>query len=280
MGDTLMVHANMDESSSEPVPDGEKPTQTLEGAAAPDATGTPDPAAPAAPADPARPDWLPEKFESPEAMAKAYAELETKQGTQDPKAPNDALKLGTPEEPETPEGTPPAGGQIMTEARNEFFDTGGLTQETMDGLAKAGYPREVVEQYIAGQKALHDQQVSQAHAVTGGPEGYQKMALWATQNLSQAEVDAFDQVMVEGAPETAQMVLAGMWAKYQAAGGVAPGDSVEPTSTLQARPTTAGTVRPYGSMAELVADQMKPEYDKDPSFQAKVMERIKVSPEL
>jgi len=168
----------------------------------------------------------------------------------------------------------------MTKARDEFFDSGALTQATMDGLAQAGYPREVVEQYIAGQKALHDQQVAQAHAVTGGPEGYQKMALWATQNLSQAEVDAFDQVMVEGAPATAQMVLAGMWAKYQAAGGVAPGESVDPARPLQARPTTTGAVRPYTSMAELVADQMKPEYNTDPSFQAKVMERIKASPDL
>ena len=82
------------------------------------------------PAEEERPEWLDDKFESPEEMAKAYKALQQKMSK--PKAEKKAS-----EEPAAPEATTGA----IDAARNEFAEAGELSYKTFDALEAAGLPR-------------------------------------------------------------------------------------------------------------------------------------------
>jgi len=122
-----------------------------------------------------RPNWLPEKFKSAEDMAKAYAELESKQGSGENKLPSEiksedeaaastdeAPKDGDEESSKEAEGDIPENpygesvGKVMTEAgidpkalATEWQDKGEINEDTRAKL-DAAFGKDMVDQYIAG----------------------------------------------------------------------------------------------------------------------------------
>src|SRR5262245_28204300 len=111
--------------------------------------GTP-PASPAPPSD--RPSWLPAKFESGEALAKAYAELERKRGTPDPE----------PEAAPSPDAPPmdlllaahvQEAGIDVNALNTEMETFGSLSPDTMATLNKKGITPEMVGAYFGGLQA-------------------------------------------------------------------------------------------------------------------------------
>src|SRR5690606_27809848 len=86
--------------------------------------------------DPQRPAWLPEKFSSPEDLAKAYAELESKLGGQ--------KKEETPATPPTKEEAEKAvseAGLDMAALSKEYAELGGLSEDTLKALEAKGITR-------------------------------------------------------------------------------------------------------------------------------------------
>lgn len=236
----------------------------------------------AAPAAPARPAWLPEKFKTPEDMAKAYGELESKLG---------APKPGTPE---PKPGTPPAddkgdltikpdqkaaedavksAGLDFNALSTEFAEHGDLKPESYTALEKAGIPKPMVDAYIAGQKAiaatLEAKVTTAAHEAAGGAEQYTSMVTWAKTGLTAAQQDAYNKAVTTGNPDTVALAVAGLRANYERANGT-QGELISGSSN------NSGDA-PYASMAQAVADMKKPEYKKDPAFREKVARRLDAS---
>ena len=118
-----------------------------------------------------RPDWLPEKFQSPEDMAKAYNELQSKLGEGSKEKDSSAKEKAKPNQTVMQE--------IIDSATNEFIESGELTDKSFKALEEQGLPREIVEAYVAGQRALMENQVNQVKATVGGEENYNAMAEWA-----------------------------------------------------------------------------------------------------
>ena len=104
-----------------------------------------------------RPEWLPEKFKSPEDMAQAYAELEKKLGQapkEDTEESEQVEEKAEDDEEQSKENTSEA-YKAVAEASKEFFENDGqLSEETYNALEKAGLPRDLVDSYAAGQQAL------------------------------------------------------------------------------------------------------------------------------
>ena len=113
-----------------------------------------------------RPEWLDEKFESPEDLAKAYQELQKKMSSK--KA---APKKAPVEEPNPTETT----ANAIETATQEFSENGELSDATFEALEAAGLPRAFVEQYINGQQAMSAQQAQTIQESIGGqgPSLYQ-----------------------------------------------------------------------------------------------------------
>ena len=202
-----------------------------------------------------RPEWLPEKFSSPEDMAKAYGELES--------------KLGNPTEEPTETEEPSEAFQSINQATEEFMEAGTLSDETFKSLEGSGLPRELVESYIAGQQAIAESQTSAVYEIAGGQESYTAMAEWATESLDEASLDAFNQIVETGTIDQAKVAVQGLYAQYQSASGAAP--------KLVQGNTSGNAVAPFGSSKQVSMAMRDPRYNSDPAYRNEVQRRLAIS---
>jgi hypothetical protein len=213
-----------------------------------------------------RPEWLPEKFESAEDLAKAYGELESKMG-QGEKEQEQVEEPSNETEPTT-ESNPVE--SLITDASVEFAENEGkLTDETYDALAAAGLSRELVDRYAAGQAAINAQEETAIKSAANGD--YDAMAEWAGKSLSDSEFNAFNEAVNQGTVEQAQLAVKGLHARYQAEVG-----SSGPK--LVTGNTTGTSTMPYQSMQEVSRAMQDPRYKSgDKAYHAEVDRRLAVS---
>lgn len=203
-----------------------------------------------------RPEWLPEKFESPEAMAEAYKSLETKLGT--PKDAPDATGLDI----KKVEADAKEAGVDLDAMTGKYRENGSLEDTDYADLEKAGYKRDQVDKYIAGQEALTKQYEADVMDKAGDADTYGLMTAWAAENLSGSQVELFNEAVQSGDVERATFAIAGLKARYTEANGA------EPARTLDGKPSTTGPR--YESEAEWVSECQDPKYWTDQAYREKV----------
>ena len=212
-----------------------------------------------------RPDWLPEKFKSPEDLSKAYGELE-KQFTQ---SRQEATQ--TEEKPVEAETNTEAReavenvGLDFDSMQQEFADKGELSEETYKDLEAKGIPKEMVDAYVEGQQAKADAYSNELYQFAGGEEAYQEMSQWASENLSDSEVEAFNGAITSGNQSQARLAIDGLVSRYRDNGGAEP--------TLVGGKASA-SVDTYNSWAQVTKDMGTPEYKKDPAFRDAVQQKL------
>jgi len=196
-----------------------------------------------------RPAWLPEGFESPEQLAEAYKALQSKPA-EEPAA--------------TAEDT--AAQEKLQKYSEEFFEKGTLSDQSYADLAKMGYPRQVVDQFIAGQKAMVSAEEQRVFSEVGGRDNYGKMIEWAAQNLPQEEIAAYNTTLESGDINQVMMAARGLQARYSAAAG-------KPEPKLIGG---SGKTAPSGfnSVAQVVQAMSDPRYKTDPAYRAEVAQKI------
>ena len=200
-----------------------------------------------------RPEWLPEKFKSPEDLAKSYAELEK--------------KLSSPAE-ETPPEQAPAEEIPQVEFNKfaeEFSEKGELSADSFSELEKMGYPKEMVETYIKGMQASEAADSKAVMQVAGGEDGYKELTDWARDNMEARELELYNQMVGTGT-DNAKMAVEWLMSKREVAGGIEP-------NLLSGRATGAPK-QEYRSTAEVVADMKDPRYATDPAFRQDVENKL------
>jgi hypothetical protein len=219
-----------------------------------------------------RPDWLPEKFKSPEDMAQAYSELEKKMG----QGTNEEQPAETTEDNEgdvqddKPDDNENADyNAAVVDASKEFFENDGqLSEETYEKLAKAGLPKELVDSYAAGQQALLQTEEGEIKSVANGQ--FDAMAEWANDNLEQEEINAFDDIVTTGTKEQAKFAVKSLYDRYTQANGSSP--------KLVQGAVTGGSTMPFKSMQELARAQSDPRYKSgDKAYHEEIDRRLSVS---
>lgn len=219
-----------------------------------------------------RPDWLPEKFKSPEDMAQAYSELEKKMG----QGTNEEQPAETTEDNEgdvqddKPDDNENADyNAAVVDASKEFFENDGqLSEETYEKLAKAGLPKELVDSYAAGQQALLQSEEGEIKSVANGQ--FDAMAEWANDNLEQEEINAFDDIVTTGTKEQAKFAVKSLYDRYTQANGSSP--------KLVQGAVTGGSTMPFKSMQELARAQSDPRYKSgDKAYHEEIDRRLSVS---
>tara|TARA_B100001248_G_scaffold260736_1_gene249817 strand:- start:3066 stop:3791 length:726 start_codon:yes stop_codon:yes gene_type:complete len=204
-----------------------------------------------------RPEWLPEKFQSVEDMAKAYGELES--------------KLGSSNTEETEElGETPEQNSAISAASAEWDEKGELSEGTYQSLAKSGISRDMVDLYIQGVQAQVNSEEADLKNLVGGDENYQRMAEWAQNTLTEQEQEEFDEVVTEGSPAAAKFAIQGLYARFSnESGGYAPLLS----GSVADSPNSA-TFRSIAQVKEAMSD---PRYANDPAYRNRVAERLRHS---
>lgn len=220
-----------------------------------------------------RPEWLPEKFKSPEELAKAYNELQKK--LSQPKA-EEPKKEETPKPEEGEEGSdaekegesPKLDGRVdLTPFHNEWAEKGELSPDSFSKLEKMGFPKELVQQYINGFQASQAQEAQSIYRETGGEEGYKAMTEWASKNLSAQEIAAYDNLVTSGDVNAAKIAAKGLYAQYVAANG-------QPPKLISGTPSSKSSLSPFRSTSEVVAAMSDPRYKNDPAFRKDVERRL------
>jgi hypothetical protein len=213
--------------------------------------------------DPERPEWLPEKFKSPEDMAKAYSQLESKLGQ------------GQEEQEEvetTGEETASDVAELLDNKgldfdvfQQEYNATGGLSDDAYAALEEAGFPNSVVDTWIQGQNALASQVTTEMYDVVGGQEDYNNMVSWASDALPESEIDAFNATMETQDPNMIRLAIQGLNARYRS--------EAEPT-LMQGQTGAVSSGGRFESNAELTAAMSDPRYSKDPAYRQQVADKL------
>jgi hypothetical protein len=242
------------------------PLDNLENHAAAQQQQSPQQQAPAG--DPARPAWLPEKFKTPEDLAKSYLELEKKL-SQQPKAP----AQDTPQQ-QTPAQQTPAQDQLnkidLDAIWSEFQKDQKLSDETYAKAEQLGIPRQLIDGFINDAVQTQQNEQREIEERGGGKTQYEAMVKWASTGLTQAEIDAFNKAVETGTIAEALLAVDALKAKYTAANGQ------NPKNLLLGNGPVSNAVG-YRSRAEMVADMANPKYASDPAFRKDVEEKIKNS---
>ena len=205
-----------------------------------------------------RPNWLPEKFKSAEELAKAYGELEK--------------KMSAPQQEEQPtesveENTQPEEVQQLDKYYDEFIEKNELSEKSYEELDAMGLPRDLVDGYIAGQKALADNDVATIHNVVGGQDNYANLLDWSAKNLSQSEKDAFNDTIDNGSTEQVKQAVTGLMARA----GMSPDN---PQQSLFEGDTENVATDVFKSVAQVTEAMNDPRYSKDPAFRKEVEDKL------
>lgn len=212
-----------------------------------------------------RPEWLPEKFNSAEDLATAYSELESKMGQQ-PEAE------AQPEEvvEETNEESTGLFGENDVEKYNaEFSETGTLSDETVKNIVDKGLPEEFVRTYVDGLKALASQAEASVYNTVGGEESYNNMMEWATENLSDAEIEAYNNTIAESSNDARLLAVQGLHARFTQSEGTSP-------SLFKGKATGTAT-NAFGSWQQVSEAMRNPKYTKDPAYRKEIQQRLSIS---
>ena len=194
-----------------------------------------------------RPEWLPEKFESSEDLAKAYSSLEKKMSSQ--KADEQGLLTA----------------DQFQDYGDEYRENGGLSEDSYAALNKMGLSNDLVDQYIQGQEIMAVAEGQELMGAAGGEESYQQMSEWAAEHVPEDELEAYN-MAVQGDVGTAKLAIRGMYAQFRNAGGQGP-------NLIQGgKPSQVGG---YGSTYEMQQDMKNPLYKNgDQQFHAMVERRL------
>jgi hypothetical protein len=162
-------------------------------------------------------------------------------------------------------------GLDLTKYETEYMTNGTLSQDSYDELIKAGFPKTMVDGYIAGQQAITDKFINDIYAIAGGEEQYGKMTVWAHENLPQSERDAFDHVLASGNKELITLMATGIVSRWKAAEGSAP--------RLVQGKANAGGHRPQGfqSIDEMKQAMKDPRYGRDSAYTRDVERKAAIS---
>ena len=229
------------------------------------------------------------KYKDAAELEKAYVELQSKLGekgnkdsgeTRDTEDTAEVESEETTEETEeTPQASPAA--ELISSASEEFNDKGELTPETLEKFSSMS-SRDLVNAYMEIQKNspdlaepaadISDASVNEVKNFAGGEQAYESMVNWASQNLDQKSIDAFDSIVNTGSVDAIKLAVSGLKTQYENANGY------EGTMYTGKAPQTSKDV--FRSQAELVDAMSDRRYDRDHYYRQDVIEKLERSDNL
>lgn len=211
------------------------------------------------PSEPQRPEWLPEKFKSPEDLAKAYAELEGKlsSGAKPEDKTPDEKKAEAAPKGEVKDLTSP-----LAKAAAEIDTNGFLSEATVTVLKEKGIPLQDVKAYLNGKKSEVALMSTELAKVVGTAEELEATIKWAKTNVDADTVAAYDDAVAQGKTSVAAALLAGIALKR----------GKEPKLLSGAAPPSG--VEGFKSQAEMIRAMQDPRYATDPAYRDLVEQKL------
>tara|TARA_R100001224_G_scaffold20944_1_gene10423 strand:+ start:270 stop:1124 length:855 start_codon:yes stop_codon:yes gene_type:complete len=164
-------------------------------------------------------------------------------------------------------------------AMNQYFaeNNGTLSDDMYSQLSKAGLTKDIVDNYLKGvrdevgiepaQPVLNEAEITEIKNLANGEAGYDALMEWAGQNLDPTAQQEYDAVLATANKSAIKFAVTALMGKYEDSQGR---DSNIVTGKESATET-------YRSMAEVVRDMNKPEYQNDEAFRDDVIRKLSAS---
>ena len=215
--------------------------------------------------DDQRPEWLPEKFSNPEDLAKAYEDLQS-EFTKARQSGEDGDETSS----ETVGGDQELSVESFSDFTAEFSETGDVSEEAREKIVKEmGLPREMIDGYVEGQKALLQLHFTAIYDEVGGQDNYESMTKWAAEALPEGEQDAFNSAVMDGDSNQMNFAIRSLAARWRAETG-----SGSSKPLVQGSTSVTGASGGFRSLAELTTAMKDPRYTKDPAYRKDIETRL------
>lgn len=123
-------------------------------------------------------------------------------------APEDNQADGTP----TLEST-------VAELTAKYTKEGKLEDADITALEAFGLPRSIIESYIANTAAVQEKSEEKLLSAIGGREVFDTVSKWAQENLTEADINEFNDAVASDNEAVAKIALKGLKAQYDLANG-------------------------------------------------------------
>ena len=152
--------------------------------------------------------------------------------------------------------------------KEEYRTNGELSEKTLAQLEKAGYTRELVENFIEGQQARYEASYGvYIRNAVGGDKEYARLIKWAGNNLSSQEINRFNKAVTSNDIDIALVAVENLANRMEKAKGTPP-------ELIEGKPTAGHHTKGYASLAEMAAAMDDPRYEKDMAYTERVERRI------
>ena len=206
------------------------------------------------------------KYNSVEELERGYLEAQKMLGNRD-----------VEEQPVDEESEPDeySSTDFLNAAAAEWGENGELSEETMTSLVEMS-SEDLVAAYIetqankqGGGVELDPTQVRSIQDTVGGEAQYEALVGWASENLAEDSISAFDSLVESGNAKAIELAVAGLYSMYEAQNG-SDGQMITGKA-----PASRGDR--FRSQAEVVAAMADPRYDADPAYRQEIVERLERS---
>ena len=151
---------------------------------------------------------------------------------------------------------------------DEYNKNGQLSSASLEALANAGYPKEVVDAYISGVEATQEKFYNAVVGFAGGEDEYRQVAKFVSSQGDKAVQD-FNDTINTGNLGVINMVIQGVKANMKAVNG-----TTNQTILGQSTGGTADNTNAYLSKQQMLDAMNDPRYDKDPIYRKQVEQKI------
>jgi len=159
-----------------------------------------------------------------------------------------------------------------------FEENGGtLSEEMYEELGKAGLAKDLVDSYLEGVRnrtgvqptasPLTEANINEIKNIANGNDGYESLMEWAGKNLNKEDIQNYDDVLATGNLSAIKFAVKALMGQYEDANG-------RDSKIITGKESPQDS---YRSMAEVVRDMNKPEYQNDEAFRDDVLRKLSAS---
>jgi len=221
------------------------------------------------------------KYKNAEDLEKAYVELQKKLGDKDgvSQEGQETQEVKDESESEEPKAEQSPAVSLLQEANDEYYaNNNQLSKETIEKFTEMS-SQDLVNAYLDMQKNnpqaaqteadINTSEINKIQNSVGGEKEYNSLVTWASNNLAENEINAFDNLVGTGNADAIQLAVTAIKSKYDNANGY------EGRMLTGKAAETRGDV--YKSQAQLVKAMSDPRYDNDPAYRQDVIAKLERS---
>ena len=208
------------------------------------------------------------KYKDAEELEKAYIELQSKLGKNEPEPEQ-------PQQEEQQQEAPEVDTAFLDQLGNESLEDK-FSEDSFNRIKEMN-PADMLKMYFdyrssvenSRAPAISNEEAAELRGLVGGDESYKQMAQWASQNMSEQEIDMYDSIMEKGDKASMYFAMQALKSRYT--------DGVGADGQLLTGKPARGQQKGFRSQQELVRAMADPRYDTDPAYRADVAATLEIS---